>query len=117
MSVWLINDIKGEYRNAANGERTFIMLKPDAVHRGLVGTIMDRFESRGFKLLAAKFMKADDALLREHYADLSKKGFFGELIRYMGSGPVVPMVWQGLNAVKQGRAMLGATNPKVKYIH
>ena len=91
------------------------MLKPDAVHRGLVGTIMDRFESRGFKLLAAKFMKADDALLREHYADLSKKGFFGELIRYMGSGPVVPMVWQGLNAVKQGRAMLGATNPKVKY--
>jgi len=102
----------GEYRNAANGERTFIMLKPDAVQRGLVGTIIDRFEARGFKLLAAKFMRASESLLRTHYADLAKKGFFPELIRYMGSGPVVPMVWQGLNAVKQGRVMLGATNPK-----
>jgi len=101
-----------EYRNPANGERTFIMLKPDAVHRGLIGTIVDRFEDRGFKLLAAKFMQADETLLKTHYADLSKKGFFSELIRYMGSGPVVPMVWQGLNAVKQGRVMLGATNPK-----
>jgi len=101
-----------EYKNPANGERTFIMLKPDAVHRGLVGTIMDRFEARGFKLLAAKFMLASESLLKTHYSDLSKKGFFPELIRYMGSGPVVPMVWQGLNAVKQGRVMLGATNPK-----
>ena len=91
------------------------MLKPDAVHRGLVGEIMDRFESRGFKLCALKYMLADESLLKAHYADLSKKGFFGELIRYMGSGPVVPMVWQGLNAVKQGRVMLGATNPKVIY--
>ena len=90
------------------------MLKPDAVHRGLIGKIMARFEARGFKLLAAKFMRANESLLKTHYADLSKKGFFPELIRYMGSGPVVPMVWQGLNAVKQGRAMLGATNPKVK---
>ena len=89
------------------------MLKPDAVQRGLVGQIMNRFEARGFKLLAAKFMRANESLLKTHYADLSKKGFFGELIRYMGSGPVVPMVWQGLNAVKQGRVMLGATNPKV----
>jgi len=102
----------GAYRNIANGEKTFIMLKPDAVHRGLVGIIMDRFESRGFKLLACKFMRASQELLKEHYADLSKKGFFSELIRYMSSGPVVPMVWEGLNAVKQGRIMLGATNPK-----
>jgi len=101
-----------EYRNPANGERTFIMLKPDAVHRGLIGTIIDRFESRGFKLIASKFMRASESLLKTHYADLSKKGFFSELIRYMGSGPVVPMVWQGRNAVKQGRVMLGATNPK-----
>jgi len=101
-----------EFKNPQNAERTFIMLKPDAVQRGLIGTIMDRFEGRGYKLIAAKFMRADEQLLRTHYADLSKKGFFGELIRYMGSGPVVPMVWQGLNAVKQGRVMLGATNPK-----
>ncbi len=58
-------------------------------------------------------MRADESLLRRHYADLAAKGFFPELVRYMASGPVLPMVWQGLNAVKQGRAMLGATNPKV----
>jgi len=104
--------MNGGYKNPANGERTFIMLKPDAVQRGLIGTIIDRFEARGFKLLAAKFMNASESLLKQHYADLSKKGFFGELIRYMGSGPVVPMVFQGLHAVKQGRTMLGATNPK-----
>jgi len=102
----------GAFKNSANGERTFIMCKPDAVQRGLVGEIMERFERHGYRLLAAKMMQASEALLRQHYADLSKKGFFSELIRYMGSGPVVPMVWQGLNAVKQGRVLLGATNPK-----
>jgi len=106
------NKQPGSYRNPVNAERTFIMLKPDAVHRGLVGVIVKRFESRGFKLLACKFMKANEELLKQHYIDLSKKGFFAELIRYMSSGPVVPMVWEGLNAVKQGRVMLGATNPK-----
>jgi len=102
----------GAFRNQAYAERTFIMLKPDAVQRGLVGEIMERFESRGFKLVACKFMAASKELLKTHYADLSKKGFFPELIRYMSSGPVVPMVWEGLHAVKQGRTMLGATNPK-----
>jgi len=102
----------GAFKNAANGERTFIMCKPDAVQRGLVGEIMERFERRGMRLLCAKMMQAPESLLKEHYADLSKKGFFSELIRYMGSGPVVPMVWQGLGAVKQGRVLLGATNPK-----
>jgi len=102
----------GLLRSAANMERTFIMLKPDAVHRGLMGEIIERFETRGFKLVAMKFMKANQELLQTHYSDLSKKPFFPELIRYMGSGPVVPMVFEGLNAVKQGRTMLGATNPK-----
>jgi len=102
----------GLLRNSANMERTFIMLKPDAVMRGLMGEIIERFEIRGFKLVALKFMQADKELLQTHYSDLSKKAFFPELIRYMGSGPVVPMVFEGLNAVKQGRTMLGATNPK-----
>jgi len=102
----------GAFRNEAYGERTFIMLKPDAVQRGLIGEILERFESRGFKLVACKFMSANKDLLMTHYSDLSKKAFFPELIRYMSSGPVVPMVWEGLNAVKQGRVMLGATNPK-----
>jgi len=88
------------------------MLKPDAVQRGLMGEIIERFEARGFKLVALKFMNASADLLKTHYGDLSKKAFFPELIRYMGSGPVVPMVFEGLNAVKQGRTMLGATNPK-----
>merc|ERR1739838_384478 len=96
---------------AANRERTFIMLKPDAVQRGLVGEIVKRFEAKGFKLVAMKMMHASEDLLKEHYADLSSKGFFPGLVKYMASGPVVAMVWEGLNAVKTGRVMLGATNP------
>ncbi|CAD7078541.1 unnamed protein product [Hermetia illucens] len=96
---------------AANRERTFIMVKPDGVQRGLVGKIIERFEQKGFKLVAMKFMWADKALLEKHYADLSSRPFFPGLVNYMNSGPVVPMVWEGLNVVKTGRQMLGATNP------
>merc|ERR1711934_290415 len=96
---------------STNNERTFIMLKPDAVHRGLMGEIIKRFENKGFKLVAMKFMQASEELLKNHYADLSSKGFFAGLIKYMASGPVLAMVWEGLNAVKTGRVMLGATNP------
>jgi len=96
---------------AGNNERTFIMIKPDAVQRGLCGEIIKRFENKGFKLVAMKFMQASEELLKNHYADLSSKGFFAGLIKYMSSGPVLAMVWEGLNAVKTGRVMLGATNP------
>merc|ERR1712168_1531036 len=92
-------------------ERTFIMIKPDGVHRGIVGEIIKRFENKGFKLVAMKFMQASTELLENHYADLSKKPFLPGLVKYMASGPVVAMVWEGLNAVKTGRVMLGATNP------
>ncbi|KAL7046915.1 hypothetical protein ACKWTF_002738 [Chironomus riparius] len=97
--------------NMANSERTFIMLKPDAVQRGIVGDIIKRFEAKGFKLVAMKFMWASKELLEKHYSDLSSRPFFPGLVTYMSSGPVVPMVWEGLNAVKTGRVMLGATNP------
>merc|ERR1712021_89419 len=96
---------------AGNRERTFIMLKPDAVQRGLVGEIIKRFEQKGFKLVAMKMMHASVEHLEEHYSDLKGKGFFPGLIKYMNSGPVVPMVWEGLNIVKTGRVMLGETNP------
>lgn len=76
-------------------ERTFIMVKPDGVQRGLVGEIIRRFERRGFKLVAMKFMHADEALLNKHYEALAGKPFFKNLIAYMSSGPVVPMVWEG----------------------
>jgi len=93
-------------------ERTFIMVKPDGVQRGLVGDIIKRFEQKGFQLVAMKLMQADDELLGKHYSHLTKKPFFGGLIDYMGSGPVVPMIWQGADAVKTGRVMLGETDPK-----
>ncbi|XP_040575265.1 nucleoside diphosphate kinase A 2 [Lepeophtheirus salmonis] len=96
----------------SNTERTFIMIKPDGVHRGIVGDIVKRFEQKGFKLVAMKFMQASMDHLRKHYADLSSKPFFEGLVKYMASGPVLAMVWEGLNAVKTGRVMLGETNPK-----
>ncbi|EYC38064.1 hypothetical protein Y032_0745g2003 [Ancylostoma ceylanicum] len=94
-----------------NNERTFICVKPDGVHRNLVGKIIQRFEERGYKLVALKMMTASKEHLEVHYKDLKDKPFFPHLIQYMGSGPVVAMVWQGLDVVKQGRSMLGATNP------
>ncbi|XP_026809442.1 nucleoside diphosphate kinase [Rhopalosiphum maidis] len=96
----------------AYSERTFIMVKPDGVQRGLVGKIIKRFEEKGFKLVAMKFMWASEELLSKHYADLSSRPFFPGLVKYMASGPVVPMVWEGLDVVKTGRFILGATDPK-----
>ncbi|KAK4242236.1 nucleoside diphosphate kinase [Achaetomium macrosporum] len=92
-------------------ERTFIAIKPDGVQRGLVGNIISRFETRGFKLVALKLVTPGKEHLEKHYADLSSKPFFKGLVEYMNSGPIVAMVWEGLDAVKTGRAMLGATNP------
>ena len=86
--------------NMKERERTFIMVKPDAVQRGLVGNIITRFEQKGFKLVALKMMQADEALLKEHYKDLVDKPFFPSLHSYMTSGPVVPMVWEGDGVVK-----------------
>lgn len=87
------------------------MVKPDGVDRGLVGEIIKRFEQKGFKLAALKLVKPEQKLLEEHYADLAKKSFFPGLIKYMTSGPVVGMVWEGKGVVKTGRVLLGQTNP------
>ena len=92
-------------------ERTFIMIKPDGVQRGLVGTIMARFETKGFKLVALKMQAPGKEHFEKHYADLSSKGFFKGLVEYAASGPVCAMVWEGDNAVLTGRKMLGATKP------
>lgn len=92
-------------------ERTFIAVKPDGVQRKLVGEIVRRFEKRGFKLVALKLVKASEELLSEHYWELRNKPFYSRLINYMSSGPVVAMVWQGLDVVKTARKMLGETNP------
>jgi nucleoside-diphosphate kinase len=92
-------------------ERTYIMIKPDGVQRGLVGEIIARFEKKGFFLRALKLMTPSKQLLEEHYADLKERPFFPDLVGYMLSGPVVGMVWEGIGAVATGRVMLGATNP------
>ncbi|KAJ2158163.1 nucleoside diphosphate kinase Ndk1 [Coemansia sp. RSA 552] len=97
---------------SANEERSFIAVKPDGVARGLVGEIVRRFESRGFKLLALQLTHPSEELLREHYEDLASKPFFPKLLAYMQSGPVAAFVIQGKGAVKIGRDMLGATNPQ-----
>ena len=145
---------------AGNAERTYLMIKPDGVQRGLVGKIVMRFEERGYKLVsslllppglpaqraaaagaaprlpppppsaaaaqrqprspraapraqvAMKFCAPSREHMEKHYADLSTKKFFPGLIDYMTSGPVVAMVWEGMNVVAAGRKMLGATRPQ-----
>ena len=92
-------------------ERTFVMVKPDGVQRGLVGKIVSRFESRGLKLVAGKFMQIDDELAREHYAEHVDKPFFDDLSEFITSGPVFAMVWEGQDAVAQVRTMMGETDP------
>ncbi|KAG4436984.1 nucleoside diphosphate kinase [Cadophora sp. M221] len=97
--------------NIMSTEQTFIAIKPDGVQRGLIGPIISRFEARGYKLAAIKLMTASQEHLEKHYEDLSSKPFFPGLIKYMGSGPICAMVWEGRDAVKTGRVLLGATNP------
>lgn len=92
-------------------ERTFIAVKPDGVQRRLVGDIVRRFEKKGFKLVAIKLLKASEELLREHYWELRNRPFYNRLVKDMSSGPIVAMVWQGLDVVKTGRKMMGVTNP------
>ncbi|KAI0205248.1 nucleoside diphosphate kinase [Astrocystis sublimbata] len=94
-----------------SNEQTFIAIKPDGVQRGLVGSIIGRFESRGYKLAAIKLVTPGKAHLESHYADLKDKPFFAGLVEYMNSGPICAMVWEGRDAVKTGRTLLGATNP------
>ena len=92
-------------------ERTYIMIKPDGVQRGLVGKIIQRFEDKGFKIVGLKLVTPSKSLLEQHYKDLATKPFFPGLVEYVGSGPVCAMVWDGTDAVKTGRKMLGETRP------
>ncbi|CAM1508057.1 Fc.00g049050.m01.CDS01 [Cosmosporella sp. VM-42] len=95
----------------SSAEQTFIAIKPDGVQRGLIGPIISRFENRGFKLAAIKLTTPGKEHLEAHYADLKDKPFFAGLVEYMNSGPICAMVWEGRDAVKTGRTILGATNP------
>ncbi len=92
-------------------ERTFVMVKPGGVERGLVGEVVQRFERRGYSLRGLKLMKVTAKLAKEHYAEHKGKPFFGELIDGITAGPVAAMVVEGEKAVSVARLMIGATNP------
>jgi nucleoside-diphosphate kinase len=92
-------------------ERTLILVKPDAFARGLTGEIISRFERKGLKLVALKQMQIDEITAGEHYAEHKEKPFFGELVDFITSGPLVAMVLEGPHAVAAARQVIGGTNP------
>ncbi|MFZ4639272.1 MAG: nucleoside-diphosphate kinase [Nodosilinea sp.] len=92
-------------------ERTFLMIKPDGVQRGLVSEIIGRFETKGFTLVGLKLMAVSRALAEEHYAVHRERPFFAGLVDFITSGPVVAMVWEGEGVIASARKMIGATKP------
>lgn len=93
-------------------ERTLIILKPDAVQRGLLGSVLSRFESRGFSITGMKMVTLSQAQLKEHYAHIADKPFFPGIASFMSSSPVVVAVIEGKDAVETVRAMCGPTNAR-----
>lgn len=92
-------------------ERTFLMIKPDGVQRGLVGEIIRRYETKGFTLIGLKIMTVSQELAEKHYDVHRDKSFFKGLVEFITSGPVVAMVWEGDGVVASARKLIGATNP------
>jgi nucleoside-diphosphate kinase len=92
-------------------ERTLILVKPDAFVRGLTGEIIARFEQKGLKIVAARHMTVTEALAGEHYAEHRERPFFGELVEFITSGPIMALVFEGESAIKAARQVIGATNP------
>ena len=94
-------------------ERTLIILKPDALQRGLIGEIVGRLERKGLKVLGLKMMTLDSALLKAHYIHLIDKPFYAGLEKFMKSSPVVVIAWEGYECVESVRILVGATNPRL----
>lgn len=92
-------------------EHTLVIIKPDAVQRGLIGEIITRFERRGLRIAAMKLMQIDESLAKRHYAIHEGKPFYEPLIRYITSSPVVVMALEGNDAIEITRRTMGATNP------
>ena len=92
-------------------ERTLVLIKPDAMRRGLAGEIVGRLERRGLALRAGRLLTVDRALAEEHYAEHSEKPFFGELVEFITSGPTLALVLEGEGAIATVRTTIGATNP------
>ncbi|TCI45407.1 MULTISPECIES: nucleoside-diphosphate kinase [Exiguobacterium] len=92
-------------------EKTFLMVKPDGVKRGLIGEIITRFENKGYTLNRLEMLTPSVEVAESHYAEHKEKPFFGELVAFLTSGPVVAMEWEGENVVAVSRLMIGKTNP------
>ena len=92
-------------------QRTFIMVKPDGVRRRLIGEVITRIETKGYEIKEMKLFTMDESLAHKHYAEHTEKPFFGELVSFITSGPVVAMVVEGPDAVAGMRQIMGATNP------
>jgi nucleoside-diphosphate kinase len=92
-------------------ERTLVLIKPDAMRRGLAGEIVRRFEARGLELRDAKLLTVDRQFAEEHYAEHAEKPFYGELVEFITSGPTLALVLEGEGAIATVRTTMGATNP------
>jgi nucleoside-diphosphate kinase len=90
-------------------EKTYIMLKPDCIKRGLMGDVISRIENKGYQIIDVKMMTLDKIILKEHYAHIADQPFFPDLLAYMTSGPVLGMIVEGENAIKGMRIIMGAT--------
>jgi nucleoside-diphosphate kinase len=93
-------------------EKTLVLIKPDAIQRGLIGEIIGRFEKKGLKMVGVKMMALDDAILKEHYSHLADKPFFAGLSNFMKSSPVIAMCWEGLEVVGAVRLLCGITKAR-----
>jgi len=92
-------------------EHTFVMVKPDGVRRGLVGEVIGRLERKGLTLERMRMLTIDEEMAKRHYAEHVERPFFGELVAFITSGPVVAMEWSGPSAVSVVRTAMGPTNP------
>lgn len=92
-------------------ERTLVIIKPDGVERHIVGEIINRYEKKGFSLLAAKLITADPSLLENHYAEHKGRSYFQDLVDYMSEGPIMVMAWKGTSIIEIIRLMNGDKNP------
>jgi nucleoside-diphosphate kinase len=95
----------------ADTQQTFMMVKPDGVKRHLVGEVIRRVEAKGYELREMRLFTIDETLAKKHYAEHLEKPFFGELVAFITSGPVVAMVVEGADAIAGVRQIMGATNP------
>ena len=92
-------------------QRTFVAIKPDGVKRGIIGQVIERFEKKGFKIVAMKLLQVTPELAPKHYEEHQGKSFYNRLVHYITSGPIVAMVIEGYDAIESVRHIVGATDP------